>query len=103
MHMYTYTDVDLPAVTITPLTQSVEVTHTAKFTAAITGVGSFIYQWQNGRGRILTGETGPTLIIHNAMRKHQSNYTCIVTNNCGDIVVSNTVTLQVTSTYLHIS
>ena len=98
--MYVCTDVDLLAVTVTPFTQSVEVAHTAKFTATVTGVGPFIYLWQNGLGHILTGETGPTLIIHNAMRKHQSNYTCIVSNNCGDTVVSNTVTLQVTSTYV---
>ena len=93
-----YTYVCLPVVTVTPFTQSVEVTHTAVFTATVTGDGPFYYQWQRGHGHNLTNETGNTLIIHNVTDKlNQSNYRCIITNNYGCIVISNTVKLQVTS------
>ena len=85
-------------VTVTPLSQSVEVTHTAKFTAIVTGVGPFNYQWQKGKQN-LAGETGPTLNIYNVMHKHQSNYRCIVSNNFGNTVVSKRVHLRVTSMY----
>ena len=41
---------------VIPVNQSVEITLTATFTAIITGIGPFKYQWQRGN-QILTNET----------------------------------------------
>ena len=56
-------DTGLPDVVVTTHTQSVEVTHTAVFTATVTGVGGFKYQWQK-EGNNITGETDSTFIIY---------------------------------------
>ena len=85
-----------PTVTITPSNQSVEVTLTAKFTAIVTGVGPFTYQWQRGN-KILRGETGNTYAVYNASQKDQNYYSCSVVNVYRDSVVSDRVWLQVTS------
>ena len=85
-------------VTVTPSTQSVEVTQTAKFTTTVTGIGPFHYQWQRGNDN-LTGETNSTLIINNVSHSDQANYSCYVSNNYGDYAISNHVYLQVTSMY----
>ena len=76
--------------------QSVEVTQTAVFTAAVTGIGPFNYQWQRGNDNII-GETGPTFTIYDVSESDQANYSCHVSNSYGDSTVSNIVTLQVTS------
>ena len=77
-------------------TQSVEVTHNVTFTVTVTGVGPFNYQWQRDDNNI-TNETGSTFIIYNVSHSDQNNYSCYVNNNYGDSVVSNTISLQVTS------
>ena len=51
-------------VTVTSSPQSVEVTRTVIFTATVTGVGPFNYQWQQ-EGHNLTGETNSTFVIYN--------------------------------------
>ena len=83
-------------VTVLPSNQSVEVTFSAKFTAAVTGVGPFTYQWQRGDD-ILTKETGNMYRIHNASQIDQDYYRCYVSNSHGDSAVSDRVWLQVTS------
>ena len=85
-------------VTVTPSTQSVEVTQTAKFTTTVIGIGPFHYQWQRGNDN-LTGETISTLIVNNVSHNDQANYSCYVSNNYGDYAISNQVSLQVTSMY----
>ncbi|XP_065904870.1 cell adhesion molecule Dscam1-like isoform X3 [Dysidea avara] len=84
----------LPEVTVTPSNQSVEVTRTAIFTTTVSGVGvkSFMYQWRHN-GTIISGENGNTLVITNVMETDSGNYDCIVTNQYGDYIISEKVTL----------
>ena len=93
--------VGLPSVTVTPLIQTVEVTLIAKFTATVTGVEPFTYQWERGN-KMLTDETRNTYMVYNASQEDQNHYRCIVTNKFGDSVVSNRLWLQVTRTYVSI-
>ena len=93
MHVL-YVCVGLPVVNVSPSIQTVEVTRTAKFTATVTGVGPFTYQWQRG-DQFLTDETKNTYVVQNASKEDQTYYRSLVTNNFGDSVVSNKVWLQV--------
>ena len=85
-----------PAITVTPSSQSVEVTLAATFTATVTGMGPFTYQWQKGN-KILHKETGTTYTVYNASKEDQSYYRCRVFNVHGNSAVSHRVWLQVTS------
>ena len=87
-----------PDVTVTPFSQSVEVTLTAKFIATVKGVGPFTYQWRRGNNNI-TNENHSTLVIREVAMKDQRFYRCYVTNLYGDSAVSNKAFLQVTSKY----
>ena len=82
-----------------PLSQSVEVTLTATFTAIVTGLGPFAYQWQKGN-QMLTKEARSSYTIYNASQEDQNYYRCHVFNIHGDSVVSDAVWLLVTSTYI---
>ena len=84
--------------TVSPSSQSVEVTLTATFTTMVTGVGSnnFTYQWRHN-GSNITEQTSNTLMITNVMEDNSGNYDCIVTNQFGDTDTSNVVVLMVTS------
>ena len=86
----------MPVVNVTPSIPTVEVTLTATLTVTVTGIGPFTYQWEKG-DQILTDETRETYAVHNASQEDENYYRCIVTNNFGDFVVSNSVWLQVTS------
>ena len=86
-------------VKVTPSVQAVEVTLTAKFTATVTGLEPFTYQWQR-RDQILINETKNTYIIYNASYEDQMYYRCLVTNNFEDFVASNRVWIQITSMYI---
>ena len=87
---------------MTPSNQSVEVTRTAIFTTTVSGVGvkSFMYQWRHN-GTIISGENGNTLVITNVMETDSGNYDCIVTNQYGDYIISEKVTLFAASKYLY--
>ena len=87
----------LPEVTVMPSSQSVEVTHTAVFTAKATGLGQekFTYQWQRISNKI-TIFTGSTLVLTNVNLTESGNYICIVTNEYGDTASDNAY-LYVTS------
>lgn len=91
-----------PMITVTPSNKSVEVTLTAKFTATVTGLGPFTYQWEKGN-EILINETGSTYTVHNASEEDQNYYRCHVFNSYGDSVVSNRVWLQVISMHFAIN
>ena len=84
--------------TVTPFSQSVEVTHTAIFTTNMSGVGmeNFMYQWRHN-GRSINGSNRSVLIILNVMESDSGQYVCIVTNQYGDGDTSNKVTLMVKS------
>jgi len=91
-----YNPVGLPEVTVIPYSQSVEVTHSAFFTANATGLGleRFTYEWQ--RSNKITLFTGPTILLTNVNLTESGNYICIVTNEFGDNA-SDTGFLTVTS------
>ena len=86
----------LPSVTVSPSIQTVEVTLDAKFTATVTGVGPFTYQWKRGE-EILTDEIGSTYTVYNTSHEDQNHYQCLVTNMFGDSAISNRVWLQIIS------
>jgi len=79
--------------------QTVEVTLTTKFTATVTGVGPFNYQWQRGN-QILIKETRSTYVINHATQEDQNYYICHATNNYGYSVISSKVWLHVSSMYV---
>ena len=83
---------------MTSSAQPVEASQTVVFTAAVTGIGPFYYQWQKGNVNI-TGEIEPTFTIDDVSESDQTNYSCYVSNSYGDSAVSNIITLQVTSMY----
>ena len=83
---------------MTPSSQSVEVTLTATFTAIVTGVGPFTYQWQKGN-KILHKQTGNTLTVYNASTEDQSHYRCRIFNIHGNSDISDRVWLQVISMF----
>ena len=89
-------DAGLPMLLVTSSSQSVEITRTAIFTAMVTGLGPFSFQWQK-EGQNITGETGSTFVIHNISQNDQANYSCYVSNHYGDSVISDNIGLQVTS------
>ena len=85
---------------MTPSSQSVEMTHTATFTATVSGVGSssFTYQWRGGRHhKNITGKTEHILKVDKVSGQNQGWYSCYVESIYGDSAVSNTVYLTVTS------
>ena len=85
--------------TVTPSSQSVEVTHTATFTTTVRGVGSssFTYRWSRGRHhKIIKGETGSVLKVEKVSEKDHGRYSCYVENIYGDSAVSATVHLIIT-------
>jgi len=85
-------------VIVTPSSQSIEVTHTAMFTANVSGVEkeNFMYQWRHN-GTIITGKTRDTLMIPKVMESDSGDYECIVTNQYGDYKLSDVVVLIITS------
>ena len=99
LHKFLINGTGQPVIIVTPSNLSVEITHTARFTAIVKGVGPFNYQWQKSK-RNLTNEIHSTFVIDNVSVKDQKYYRCYVSNNYGDSVVSNRVWLQVTSEYV---
>lgn len=89
--------VGLPEVSVISSAQAIEVSKAVIFLAAVTGVGLFNYQWQKD-GYNITSETDSTFTINNVSSSDQANYSCFVSNDYGDSVISNTIRLQVTST-----
>ena len=75
-------DTGLPVVTVMPSSKSVEVTRTAKFTAMVTGVGPFTYQWRHNK-TIIRGLIGDTL-IRNVAPDSAGVYNCTVMNQYGN-------------------
>ena len=83
---------------VTPYKQTVEVTHSAKFSTIVRGVGAenFAYQWRHNKINI-AGETGDTLLINTVSRHHRGIYDCIVTNEYGEYSISNKAKLHLIS------
>jgi hypothetical protein len=86
-----------------PMSQSMNVGSTVVFTAPASGASS--YQWEfngvplansqgGGQGDIITGGTGPQLVISNASAASDGSYTVVATNSAG-FATSNAATLTV--------
>jgi len=80
---------------VNPPSQTVEVSHTAKFTTTIGGVGkeNFSYWWRHN-GVDINGETRNTLTIVSVKNDHSGNYECVVKSEYGDITASNASVLS---------
>ena len=80
----------LPKVTVDPPSQSVEVTHSVKFTNTVSGVGkdNFSYQWRHN-GEDIKGKTKDTFNIDDVVENSSGIYECVVTNEYGDTNVSS--------------
>ena len=93
--------VGLPVVTVKPSSHNIEVTRAVIFTATASGVGleDFTYQWKHN-GSFITKQNGTTLIITNIMERDAGNYSCLVRNIYGNSMLSNVVTLIVSSKFI---
>ena len=93
-----FCDTGLPTVILTPSSQTVEVTFTAKFNTIVSGVGSedFTYQWFHN-GTIISDENGRSLVITNVTESKSGKYECIVSNYYNNTAISEAATLTVTS------
>lgn len=82
--------VECPQITAQP--QSVEacVRQRVEFSVQATGGAPLAYQWRRN-GQNLTGQTGPTLVIANAIALHAAVYTCRVSNACGSVTTEPAV------------
>ncbi|XP_065908608.1 uncharacterized protein [Dysidea avara] len=85
----------LPEVKVIPTEQTVEITHSAKFSTVVigVGVGNFVYQWRYN-GINIIGETGDTLLLSEVLKRHKGRYDCIVTNEYGVYAISNKAKLN---------
>ena len=78
----------LPSITAHPSPQSVNLTQTATFTCSATGY-NVSYQWTIGSGSFpngrVTGINSNTLMISNVISSDNDNYTCVVSNEGGNV------------------
>ena len=86
--------------TVKPSSHSIEVTRAVIFTATATGVGveNFTYQWLHN-GSFIAKQNRTTLTITNITERDRGNYSCLVTNIYGSTMLSNVVTLIVSSKF----
>ena len=70
---------------MTPLSQTVEITYSAKFVANVKGVGveNFRYKWIH-KGKILPNENTRILVIHSVQEENIGRYRCHVSNMYND-------------------
>ena len=75
----------LPEVTVTPLSQTVEITHSAKLVANVKGVGvkNFRYKWIH-KGIVLSNENTRMLVIHSVQQGNTGRYHCHISNMYND-------------------
>lgn len=87
-------------VSVKPSSHNIEVTRTVIFTATADGVGlqDFTYQWIHN-GSFIPKQNRTTLTITNIMESDGGNYSCLVTNIYGNTMLSNVVTLIVSSKF----
>ena len=83
--------------TVMPSCISAKLRYSATFTARVTGVGPFIYQWEHN-GTIISGESGDTLIIRNLTTCDSGMYNCTVMDWYGGSG-SSSASLNVTGMY----
>ncbi|HEY3402532.1 MAG TPA: FG-GAP-like repeat-containing protein [Ohtaekwangia sp.] len=83
-----------PSGTITP-SASVCVGQNVTITASASGTAPFTYQWKKG-GTDISGATSASLIFTSITTTDAGNYTCVITNSCGNFTTSAS-TLTVTA------
>ena len=87
-------------VTVKSSSHNIEVTRAVVFTATATGVGleDFTYQWIHNRS-FIAEQNETNLTITNVMESDGGNYSCLVTDIYSNTMLSNTVTLIVSSKF----
>ena len=81
----------LPSITVQPLSQSVCPSANVIFSVNATGYAPLNYQWRKNGTNIISATTSQFSIL-NSQLTDVANYTCIVSNSCGNIT-SNIVAL----------
>jgi hypothetical protein len=89
-----------PAITLDPVSQSVDSGATAIFTVSASGTTPLYYQWQKDQtdlsdGENISGANTHTLQVSSAEPSDAGDYRCIVTNNHGS-ATSTAAALEVT-------
>ena len=96
-----------PAITMQPVSQTVAAGSTAVFRVGATG-GPLTYSWNFsspnvavpaalGLYGVLSGTTGPTLVVTGAQALNEGSFTCTVSNSAGS-VTSSAATLATSAT-----
>ncbi len=89
-----------PTITTQPISQTSGTGTDVSLSVVVSGTGPFTYQWQKGGvdlsdGGNISGSQTDELIITSAQTSDSGNYTCIVSNFCGD-VTSDIAVLTIT-------
>ena len=89
------------SITVSPLSQTVSEGGVATFTATASGIktrsGEFEYEWwklSNGQQSVMVGKK-KRLQIHNVKIKDRGDYFCIISNEWGNTLISESVHLIV--------
>ena len=95
--------IDQLSINVTLINPVINERRTAQFTATAYGVNvrNFVYQWRKNGSRSLpnkvSGVNGTVLTIPNLVESDEGVYYCTVTNQWGNSVRSDDVTLTVKS------
>jgi hypothetical protein len=81
-----------PAITLQPTSRNVEPGGTIRLTVLATGASPLAYQWRFN-GADVTGETGTSLLIHNAQPQHAGIYSVLVSNPFGSVTSADAVVI----------
>ena len=76
-----------PTVTTQPLSQTACSGDAVTFTTSATGDATITYQWQLN-GSNITGETSNTLVLSGVDNNDAGDYTCYISNSCGNITTT---------------
>jgi len=77
--------IECPQIIAQPRSVEACVRQRVEFIVQASGGVPLAYQWRRN-GQNLAGQTGPTLVIANAIAFHAGEYTCRVTNACGSVM-----------------
>jgi hypothetical protein len=82
-----------PTIVTQPVSQTVNTGSSVTFSVVAAGTNPLRYQWSKD-GVVINGATSSTYTINTSQTSDQGNYSCLVSNNYGNIT-SNLVPLQV--------
>ena len=98
---------DQLSLSVTPTNPVIGERGTAQFTATANGVSmrNFVYQWSRGSSSLpykVSGINGVVLTIPDLVKSDEGVYYCTVTNEWGNSMRSNGITLSVKGMYAHV-